>query len=257
MGEATIAQEKTSLTPQILKVNILVIMSYSIADRADSILRLGQYAESNDSDWVGPLNLSPPDERQYILRMLIGTAYDGMHIPKEITWAFPLIEMAVEYQNNAVGIRHPFCYITIRHGEVTTLTDDEWHVDGFSMRVNHLPEQNYIWTNTAPTEILHDTPVEFSKDFDPLRHDINKVFQKVAKEPRAKISPLETDTLYCIDPYIAHRRPPITKGIQRTFVRLSFTPIEIDDVNNTPNPLLPRDYTRDGLEFRNQLEELL
>lgn len=39
-------------------------------------------------------------------------------------------------------------------------------------------------------------------------------------------------------------------------VRISFTPIEIQDKNNTPNPLMEgKDiYNRDGVkEFRNQL----
>jgi hypothetical protein len=37
-------------------------------------------------------------------------------------------------------------------------------------------------------------------------------------------------------------------------VRLSYTPIEIADSNNTPNPLLPTNYTRDGVkDFRDTL----
>lgn len=37
-------------------------------------------------------------------------------------------------------------------------------------------------------------------------------------------------------------------------VRLSFVPIEIDDVNNAQNPLLPRSYAHDGVAHRNRLE---
>lgn len=38
-------------------------------------------------------------------------------------------------------------------------------------------------------------------------------------------------------------------------MRVSFCPMEIKDVNNTQNPLIPRDYDRDGVEeFREDLE---
>ena len=56
-----------------------------------------------------------------------------------------------------------------------------------------------------------------------------------------------------MDPYVPHRRPASTQGEMRCFVRVSFTPIEINDVNNAQNPLIPRNYTRDGVEIRNQL----
>ena len=38
-------------------------------------------------------------------------------------------------------------------------------------------------------------------------------------------------------------------------LRNSFTPIEINDFNNTQNPLIKREYTQDGVEFRNKLLE--
>jgi len=58
-----------------------------------------------------------------------------------------------------------------------------------------------------------------------------------------------------MDPYVVHRRPPISNGVVRTFVRISFTPIEIPDVNNTPNPLIPtQHYITDGVKsFREHL----
>jgi len=36
---------------------------------------------------------------------------------------------------------------------------------------------------------------------------------------------------------------------------VSFTPIEIDDLNNTENHLLPTNYKRDGVKFRNTLKD--
>lgn len=61
--------------------------------------------------------------------------------------------------------------------------------------------------------------------------------------------------VYALDPYVIHRRPPETAGSRRCFVRLSYTPIEIADRNNTIKPLLPTNYERDGVtEFRDTLK---
>ena len=66
---------------------------------------------------------------------------------------------------------------------------------------------------------------------------------------------LESHTVYCMDPYVIHRRPKKAKGKLRTLVRISFTPIEIVDCNNTRNAMLFRDYKRDGVrDFRDNLK---
>jgi len=59
--------------------------------------------------------------------------------------------------------------------------------------------------------------------------------------------------MYAMDPYMLHRRPPQTEGMVRTFVRISYVPILINDVNNTPNPLLPIECDADGVANRNRL----
>lgn len=163
----------------------------------------------------------------------------------------PLIYEVHRHQEN-IGIRQPFCHITVRHGEVTSKKDDEWHVDGFSMNVSHLPEQNYIWVNKYPTEYI-ERRFDIPEDFNPRKHNIHLFFQDVIEDEEIKT--LDEETLYCLDPYIVHRRPEVPKGITRTFVRVSFCPMEIKDINNTQNPLLPREYERDGVEtFRENLE---
>ena len=65
---------------------------------------------------------------------------------------------------------------------------------------------------------------------------------------------MKAKRVYGFDPYVVHRRPDGTNGMNRCFIRLSYTPIEIEDVNNTYNPLLHTDYKRDGIkEMRNKL----
>ena len=219
-----------------------------IGDRAKEALNLDQYSRVNSPERIGGLDLETPDDRQYILRMFIKEPFGDFEIPPELSWLVPVIKEAVEHQDS-IGVRQPFCHVTVRHGEVTSEKDNEWHVDGFSMNVTHLPEQNYIWVNTHPTEYV-ERAFNIPDDFDPSRHNIHLLFQDMMGDEDVKT--LDEETLYCLDPYVVHRRPQVPTGIERTFVRISFCPMEIKDVNNTQNPLMPR---RNGVEeFREELE---
>tara|TARA_R110000851_G_scaffold47424_1_gene115014 strand:- start:7895 stop:8605 length:711 start_codon:yes stop_codon:yes gene_type:complete len=231
----------------------------TIKDRAFMALNLGQYDDLNRPDVVCEKVLGAiPKEDVNVLRMLIKKPFGLYSLPRELSWVTHLIASAVQHQSK-IGVTQPFCYLTIRSGEVKSVTDDEWHVDGFSQTITHLPEQNYIWTNKVPTEFLNGYPIKIPRDFDSSRHNIHKFFQKdiEAYDGKLPIETFEPETLYCVDPYIIHRRPASSNGmLNRTFVRISFTPIEIEDVNNTLNPLLSTDYTRDGVkEIRDKLVE--
>jgi hypothetical protein len=226
-------------------------------DRAFRALNLEQYDDLNRPDMVGKKSLFLPDEDFYILRMLIKTQFGGGYkLPEELEWVRPLILKAHVYQRVTIGVAHPYCYLTIRKGKTKSVTDDEWHVDGFSQAVTHLPEQNYIWCDILPTEYLANYPIKIPSDFNPMRHNIHSLFQKDIENNDVDVKYIEPETLYCLDPYIIHRRPALTDLplVDRTFIRISFTPIEIADVNNTINPLLLTDYTRDGVkEMRDKL----
>lgn len=229
----------------------------TVRDRAFNILNTVQYARVNRPDRVGKNEiLEVPDGDFYVLRMLIKKPFEDFKIPEELAWVEPLVLQAHFYQQNIIGVKHPFCYLTIRKGKVKSVTDDEWHVDGFSQTITHLPEQNYIWTDVNPTEYIKNYPITIPRDFNSAKHNIHRFLQKEISEAKGNvpIEVMEPETLYCLDPYIIHRRPPITKGTERTFIRISFCPIEIADVNNTLNPLIPTNYTRDGVkEMRNKL----
>lgn len=223
----------------------------TIQKRAFRALNLKQYCYQNKFDSLGALELTPPASRQYVLRMLIRQPLGEIQIPAELKWCIPLITKAEQHQHE-IGVHQPFCYLTVRHGLVESQTDDEWHVDGFSMRITHLPEQNYIWADTHPTEVL-DGAWAFPDGWDHEKYNIHWFFQDRSRA--FKIKRLKSKNVYCFDPYIVHRRPAGTQGIQRTFIRVSFCPIEIRDDNNTPNPLIPYPkYNRDGIkEFRDKL----
>ena len=214
--------------------------------RAYRNLSLDTYAEA-DTTGLSQMRFIPdeiPDD-QYILRMMVRSPWsNGFQIPPELEWLRYTTEITARIQEQVIQ-PHPFCYVTVRAGLVKSVTDDQWHVDGFSMRTPHQPEQNYIWSNCHPTEVLNQR-FEIPKDFDPFRHNIHQYFQDRA-DP-ANIVTLDSNALYIIDPFVVHRRPTVPVGVNRCFFRISFVPVEIEDDTCTPNPLLPaRYYGRDDI----------
>ncbi len=183
--------------------------------------------------WASKLNA--PDD-QYVLRMLVKTPdTNGYVIPPELEWLRKAIT-DLDVVQNKLFVPHPFVYVTARVGEVRSTTDDVWHVDGFSMRFPHAPEQDYIYTaENAPTEWL-DQRFEIPADFDPFKHNIHHFFQDRADE--SKVKRFLPEMFYAVDPYIVHRRPTQLAD-RRVMVRVSHIPIEIEDDTCTQNPLLP------------------
>ena len=111
----------------------------AIINRCLKALNLAQFNKLNAPLEVGELQLTPPIERQYVLRCLVKQPFKDFAIPDFLEWCRPMIEMAVENQTK-LGLIQPFCYVTVRHGAVDSVSDDEWHVDGFSMNITHLPD---------------------------------------------------------------------------------------------------------------------
>lgn len=199
--------------------------------------------------------LSPP-QRQYVLRMLVQSPYSrGLCLPLELEWIRPALKEALSWQKSSVGVRHPYVYVTSRCGPVRSTTDDAWHVDGFSTRFTHVPEANYLWVASKnPTQYKH-VREKFPNDFNPLTHNVHKYLANRAYKYQTHA--LESKALYFMDPYVLHRRPPGTTGEERSFLRISLTPIEIPDVNNTVNPLInTTHYVTDGIkDFRDKLSD--
>lgn len=178
----------------------------------------------------------------------------GVALPDEYSWVSRMIEICS--RNQQYLAQNPYVYLTVRHGTEWE-KDDDWHVDGFSMRAPHVPEQNYVWVNEKPTE-WWDEPISLSESFDPMIHNIHKSFQRHIERARRQgidaVKTLDEDSIYRMSPYVIHRRPE-GNFPERTFVRISFTPIPIHDINNTPNPILYQtDGGRDGVKgFRDDL----
>lgn len=216
-------------------------------------LNLARYGQLNPPLRVGPIGpLMLPKEPQKILRMLIQAPYShGLQLPHQLFWLRNEIERSAAFQRENIGVSHPYTYITVRHGPVDSQNDDLWHVDGFSTRYTHLPEANYIFVlGNLATEWAAQT-IKFPSDFDPLKHNVHLFLQKQVRQNA--IRSLKIGEMYFIDPYVIHRRPKLGP-VNRTFVRISFTPIEIPDINNTVNPLINTShYSCDGVRFRESL----
>lgn len=220
-------------------------------ERALRPVNLFEFDNANLPGNVGHSMLRPPIEEQHILRMIIKLPHESFKVPKELQWTADMVMAAVIHQKTKIGVAHPFVYLTVRHGLVVSETDDEWHTDGFSTKITHLPEQNYIWVDTEPTEYTNQH-FYVPQDFNPLKHNLHKWLAQQVESNYVQL--LRPCCIFCLDPYVVHRRPPSTKGMKRTFVRVSFVPVEIMDDANTPNPLIPmRKYGRDGITIRNNL----
>lgn len=194
--------------------------------------------------------LKPPRGRQYILRMMLRDERGVMLIPRQLRWLQPWISGFSHHQEIEFGRNLPFVYVTVRHGICTSETDDLWHVDGFSMRKPHVPEQNYLFVSEYPTEFLTER-IPLPNDFDPLQHNIHQFFQQHAGRIPVRTYP---PVWMIADPYIVHRRPPDAAGKRRLMIRITFSPIQIKDDMNTVNPLLPTKKF-DNTDFRQTLTQ--
>lgn len=205
-------------------------------ERANRNLNLADYSQISHPIIVGKREYSIPFDRQYILRMMVRSPEsNGLQIPGELDWLKPTI-LELDAFQKANGLHNEYVYVTVRHGLVTSQTDDIWHVDGFSLRRPHLPEQNYIWTDTEPTEYA-DQAFDIPKEFDPAKHHLHWFLDERVKSEN--IRRCEEKSICLFDPYFVHRRPKNTVGMMRTFWRISFIQIEIEDGQCQQNPLLP------------------
>jgi len=222
----------------------------SLADRVNLPVSLLPFSCVCNFDSLGVFDIESSPKDQYILRMCVKHRNGDLKVPQELKWIYPILRAALAHQHN-LGVKHPFIYITVRNGCVKSLTDDEWHLDGFSTRVKHKPEQNYIITDCYPTQYVSQN-YSIDNNLNPLKHNVNFYLEKQVK--KESIKTLNPNELYCIDPFILHKRPYVPDQINRKFLRISFTPIEIDDINNTQNPLMYITYKKNGVDFRNSLK---
>lgn len=218
-----------------------------------------------DEPYKTSVNSPPecPQENQAILRMLVRPKYGDFKIPPELEWLRESILSLAKLDEEITGIKNSWCYVTVRHGEWKFATDDEWHFDGASFRVEIIPERNYIWFNHTPTQVKVGTLAPFNQIetqgrydrevFDPNKHNLFVYVNNNIKN--VKLLEAEPKAWNLISPFCFHRRNPNLENNNRTFIRISFIDIEVRDVNCTQNSLLPTEaYGRNPVKsFRNKL----
>lgn len=194
----------------------------------------------------------PVNETLMLLRVMVKAKYGEFKIPKILKFLERPILEAQQYDINRTGIEESWCYVTVRHGVVTSKTDDDWHFDGSSFRTDIIPERNYVLVTSDPTEYKVGT-LYIPERFDPIKHNLFTFAENQLSNE--KVEKTLANRWYLLSPFCLHRRPKITHGRIRTFYRICFTDIEGRDINNTPNPLIATPfYGRDPVKtFRNNL----
>ena len=217
------------------------------------IKTLADFAELDcPSEVIAAAPRKPPEDSMMILRMMVLPKYGNYIIPDQLQWLKPAIFDMSDADEKITGIKHSWCYVTVRHGPVQSVTDDAWHFDGASFRTGLIPERNYIWCSDHPCQ-YKTGKLNIPGDFDPLKHNL---FTFAAKQlENEPIQYAQPKAWYMINPFCLHRRDPASNGQSRTFIRISFPDIEGRDINNTQNPLMPTPaWGRDPVkEFRNNL----
>lgn len=212
-------------------------------------LYLGQYNIEN----IENLNVN-------VLRLLIRMNHENekVYLPKELLILKDFILENMNYHRLYYSKnKNAFIYLTVRCCDESTLyykNSQTWHVDGFqgSKVKKHIVEQNFIWSNKAPTEFLLQ-PM-FCDGLNPSRHDINDFFEKNALEQN--IYRGKELGLYVMNPYNIHRVNKSSFEGKRVFIRLNFSPVEIVDITNTINPNFKRENIpmRDVRDFLNSYD---
>lgn len=219
--------------------------------RAHDIFNQEAYMYPAPPIFLGKRQVTLPNDDIYALRLLIKEPKSDFIIPQRMAFLKAIIQESASYQQSHFpDFEDRFAYLTVRSGALKSVNEDRFHVDGFQgiSVPRHIPEQNYVWADSYPTTF--SLQPYFVEQLDPAQHNFQDYFDEHTKN--SNLFSVEAEGLYIIDPYHVHARQIIPEGTQRSFFRICYSPVEIRDDTNTPNPYLPRDpYNRE--DIRNQL----
>lgn len=194
-----------------------------------------------------------------VLRMMIrADDSQGMvHLPKELMALKSFIADNINYHRQFYPANKDcFIYLTVRcstYDDIFYREAFEWHVDGFQgSRVDrHIVEQDIFWCNKSPTQFLLQ-PM-YCEGLNPSRHDINDFFNRKASLKFCATG--KANSIYMATPYNIHRVNTSPFEGERLFVRINFSPVEIEDNTNTRNPMLAQPEYPPRTDVRNFLGE--
>lgn len=199
-----------------------------------------------------------------VLRMMIreNDSEAKIYIPPEFDILKDFILYGINYhREHYQENKNCFIYLTVRQSTYDGIFYNEaatWHVDGFqSGRVEeHIVEQNIIWCNKMPTRFTIQ-PFYIEK-LDKLKQNVHDFFEKTADD-RFTLN-AKANHAYLMTPYNVHKVDKVPFEGKRVFVRINFSPVEIEDYTNTINPSLryeypERDDIRNNMTQYNEIEE--
>lgn len=203
--------------------------------RSEDIFHHKFYETPCPPEPLGFREYSVPENNVYILRLLIKTPGVSCKIPEELSWAIPFIQDCLSLEKVFPNYQNRFWYLTIRHGDSVSCGKEAstFHVDGFQgiKLPRHIPQQSIIWTNKYPTHWAIQP--FFVRALDKAKHNIHDFFEQNYNKDFV-YSGLE-NMLYLFDPYCVHRRDPNAEGF-RTLMRMTVSPVIVEDDTNTINP---------------------
>lgn len=183
-----------------------------------------------------------PTEMMFWMYCPIATPREAVTLPDNLAQFRPIIDAIEQYEYDAFEGR--YVYLTAK---TLWVSDDYignrpgWHSDGFGTS-----DVNYIWSDRAPTDFLHDA-------FD-LPHDCPDamaIMEERANRSNAQIVTFADRHLLRLDPRVIHRSPVGFAAGMRTFVKVSISTDRYDLEGNSINhalqerwPLRPRAIER-------------
>lgn len=195
-----------------------------------------------------------------VLRCPIKTAGSGVVVlPSELAPLRPLVQHVCEIEQHAGPFQDFWCHISFERTEVQAGQHQRvpgWHVDGFQgpRLPAHRAEHSYLWADAHPTEYCLQP--FFVSHLDAGRHNIF-----AALEQQAHPGPVYAGLphhVYLIDPYCVHRSPLLPEAGTRSFCRITFTELELEDADNTRNLSLDAAQAyAPRLDVRNRLHAYL
>lgn len=201
--------------------------------------------------YIGDYKIPEIENEDYnvnVLRLLIRTNDDksDIYLPQELISLKEFILQQINYHRQYYSSnKNSFIYITVRTSTYKDLfykESSKWHIDGFqgAKIATHIIEQDIFWCNKNPTQFLIQ-PM-FCENLDSSKHDINEFFEKQAN--KNFIIDTQPNKIYLATPYNIHRVNTLPFEGKRVFIRLNFSPVEIEDFTNTINPMLVREYQK-------------
>lgn len=182
----------------------------------------------------------------YMPIKIAGNSFVAKHVDKRLKIFMPLIEAAYQDHFQVYGLKarlDSYMYLTVKHGYIGPGMPGNrpgYHSDGFLT-----DDINYIWCDANPT-IFNNSSFDLTLD-----DQISLQEMEDQANPEYEIT-YPPYTLLRLDQYNIHKVAEPTKGMMRTFVKMSFSKDKYDLIGNTHNYNLIYDWEmKPRAEFRN------